>query len=253
MNVVILAGGRGTRFAEETDLRPKPMIEIGGMPILLHVMKIFGNHGFNNFIIASGYKHWIIKDYFQNFVLRNSDLEFDLGEGSHRTIKMIEGYNWRVTVVDTGLQTPTAGRLLRLKELLGDDPFFLTYGDGVSDVEISKLLEVHREQGRLATVTAVHPPARFGRLTLDGSRVRQFVEKPQVDQGWINGGFFVFEPGALNYMSDDAMLEREPLERLAADDQLTAYVHEGFWLPMDTLRDKLLLENLWSSGQAPWS
>ncbi len=253
MNVVILAGGRGTRFAEETDIRPKPMIEIGGMPILLHVMKIYGKHGLTNFIIASGYKNWMIKDYFQNFVLHNSDLEVDLGGGSHQTTRKVEGYDWRVTVVDTGLDTPTAGRLLRLKKYLGDDPFFLTYGDGVSDVDIPQLLDVHREQGRLATVTAVHPPARFGRLTLDGKRVNQFVEKPQVDRGWINGGFFVFEPGVFKYLGEDVNLEREPLERLAAEDQLTAYSHEGFWLPMDTLRDKLLLENLWSSGQAPWS
>lgn len=253
MKVVILAGGLGTRLAEETDFRPKPMVEIGGSPILLHIMKIYAKHGLRDFIIACGYKGWIIKDYFRNFVVHNSDFEINLRDGSYHVINAVIDSDWRITIVDTGLDTPTAGRLLRLKELLDGTRFLLTYGDGVSDINISALVDFHGKHGRLATVTAVHPPARFGSLELEGDRVRQFSEKPQVEQGWINGGFFVFEPEALVYMRDDAMLEREPLERLAIDNQLTAFRHEGFWHPMDTLRDKRLLESLWASGKAPWT
>lgn len=253
MKVVILAGGLGTRLAEETDLRPKPMIEIGGSPLLLHIMKTYAKYGFREFVIAGGYKHWVIKEYFRDFVLHNSDLEIQLSDGSHRMFGMASKYDWRVTVIDTGVETPTAGRLLRMKDLLASSRFFLTYGDGVSDIDIARLLDLHIKQGRLATVTAVHPPSRFGSLDLEEERVIRFSEKPQSEQGWINGGFFVFEPEALNYMRADVMLEREPLERLAADKQLTAFRHEGFWQPMDTLRDKRLLDNLWSSGKAPWA
>jgi len=252
MKVVILAGGLGTRLAEETDLRPKPMVEIGGIPILLHIMRIYARHGVRDFVIAGGYRSGMIKEYFRNFVIDNSDFEIDLSSGSHRLINGAAGYDWKVTVVDTGVETPTAERLLRLKSILNESRVFLTYGDGVSDVNMTALLDFHIKHGRLATVTAVHPPARFGSLDLEGDRVQRFSEKPQVEQGWINGGFFVLEPGALAYMSEGVMLEREPLERLAADNQLSAFRHEGFWQPMDTLRDKRLLENLWASGKAPW-
>jgi glucose-1-phosphate cytidylyltransferase len=253
MKVVILAGGLGTRFAEETDLRPKPMIEIGGNPLLLHIMKTYAKYGFRDFVIAGGYKHWVIKEYFRDFTLHNRDLEVQMSDGSHRLIGKAPEYDWRVTIIDTGVETPTAGRLLRIKDVLAGSRFFLTYGDGVADVDIAKLLDFHLKQGRLATVTAVHPPARFGSLELEGDQVSRFAEKPQTEQGWINGGFFVFEPESLSYMRDDVMLEREPLERLAADTQLAAFRHEGFWQPMDTLRDKRLLESLWSSGKAPWA
>jgi glucose-1-phosphate cytidylyltransferase len=252
MRVVILAGGRGTRLAEETASRPKPMVEIGGKPILWHIMHIYAAHGYREFLVACGYKGEMIKEYFRNFVVHNSDYVVDLRDGSFRVLNS-SAIDWRIGVVDTGLDTQTGGRILRLKEWIGDGTFMVTYGDGVSEIDVRALVEFHRSHGRLATVTAVHPPARFGALALDGERVRAFDEKPQTHEGWINGGFFVFESGLFEYLSgDDSILERETLARLAADGQLMAYRHYGFWSPMDTLREKHMLEELWGSGRAPW-
>jgi len=252
MKIVILAGGLGTRLAEETSARPKPMIEIGGKPMIWHIMSIYASHGYNDFIVACGYKGEIIKEYFQNFMVHNSDLFINLRDGSSRLANSATP-DWRVGLVDTGLHSLTGGRLRRLKELLGGQTFMVTYGDGLADVDISGLVRFHREHGRLATVTAVSPVARFGSLQLDGNQVSKFAEKPRAGDGWINGGFFVFEPQVLDYIAnDETSLEAEPLERLASDGQLMAYRHQGFWHPMDTLRDKQFLESLWSGGKAPW-
>lgn len=252
MKVVILAGGRGTRLAEETSTRPKPMVEIGGRPILWHIMSLYANHGFNDFVIACGYKGEMIKEYFHNFLIRNSDYQVDLAEGS-LTILNSADVDWRITVVDTGLETQTGGRIRRLKQWLEEGPFMVTYGDGLADIDIQDLVAFHHSHGRAATVTAVHPPARFGSLVLDGETVREFSEKPQTAQGWINGGFFLFEPELLQYLDDDTtILERGPLEKLASAGELMAYRHEGFWQPMDTLREKQFLEDLWNHGDAPW-
>jgi glucose-1-phosphate cytidylyltransferase len=252
MKVVILAGGRGTRLAEETALRPKPMVEIGGKPILWHIMMIYASHGYNDFVIACGYKGELIKEYFANYLIHSSDCVIDLQNGNQQFINR-KGLDWKVALLDTGLDTMTGGRILRLKSYLGNDPFMVTYGDGVGSVNIRALVDFHRAHKKLATVTAVRPPARFGELTFDGDAVRAFSEKPQTEAGWINGGFFVFEPGIFNYLKDDAsILEREPLEHIARDSQLMAYRHPGFWQPMDTLREKELLEQLWTAGKAPW-
>ena len=252
MQVVILAGGRGTRLAEETSTRPKPMVEIGGKPILWHIMKMYASHGFKSFLMACGYKCEMIKEYFHNYFINTSDYFLDLKDGSRKIINS-NGIDWRIGVIDTGLETMTGGRILRLRKWIENKPFMVTYGDGLGDVDIRSLVEFHRSHGKLATVTAVHPPARFGDLTLDKDSVRQFSEKPQTAEGWINGGFFVFEPRVFDYIADDqTSLEREPLERLAADGELMAFRHTGFWQPMDTLREKELLESLWSSGKAPW-
>ncbi|MBE0429434.1 MAG: glucose-1-phosphate cytidylyltransferase [Thermoleophilia bacterium] len=252
MKTVILAGGRGTRLSEETATRPKPMVEIGGKPMLWHIMNIYAHFGLDDFIIACGYKGEIIKEYFHNFFLHNSDWQVDLDDGS-RTVVNTCGYSWKVGLVDTGNETKTGGRLLRLKSWLKGSRFMVTYGDGVGDVDIAGLLEFHQRHGRLATVTAVRPPARFGGLVLDGDAVRQFTEKPQAGEGWINGGFFVFQPEVLDYIEGDhTALEREPLERLADDGQLMAFLHDGFWQPMDTMRERVLLEELWAGGDAPW-
>jgi glucose-1-phosphate cytidylyltransferase len=252
MKVVILAGGKGTRIAEETIAKPKPMVEIGGKPILWHIMKIYAAHGYKDFLIACGYKGELIKEYFHNFFIRNCDYVIDLKNGSLNVVNR-NGMDWRVGVVDTGLDAQTGGRLLRLKEWIGNQPFMATYGDGVSDINISQLVEFHRSHGKLATLTAVRPPARFGALVLEGDDVREFSEKPQAGEGWINGGFFVLEPGIFDYISgDESIFEREVLERLAADGQLMAFRQPGFWQPMDTLREKQLLEDLWARGQAPW-
>jgi glucose-1-phosphate cytidylyltransferase len=252
MKVVILAGGRGTRLAEETTTRPKPMVEIGGAPILWHVMNIYASHGFKEFLIACGYKGEMIKEYFYNFLVHRSDYFLDLRSGS-RTVVNTNGVDWQIGVIDTGLDTMTGGRLLRLRQWIGNETFMVTYGDGLGNINIGSLLAFHRAHGRLATVTAVRPPARFGALALDGDYVQEFSEKPQTREGWINGGFFVFESAVLDYLADDStVLEQEPLDRLASDRQLMAFRHTGFWQPMDTLREKQLLESLWSSGNAPW-
>jgi glucose-1-phosphate cytidylyltransferase len=252
MKTVILAGGRGTRLAEETATRPKPMVEIGGRPILWHIMSLYATGGFKDFVIACGYKGEMIKEYFHHFRLHTSDFVVHLGDGSVDIVSP-NRYDWQVTVVDTGIDTMTGGRVRRLGDLLRDERFFLTYGDGLADIDIPSLLAFHREHGKLATITAVHPPARFGGLALDGDVVREFSEKPQTGTDWINGGFFVCEPGVLDYVPDDSTIwEREPLEELAADGQLMAYRHTGFWQPMDTLREKELLDALWESGDPPW-
>jgi glucose-1-phosphate cytidylyltransferase len=252
MKVIILAGGRGTRLAEETEVRPKPMVEIGGKPMLWHIMNIYAAHGHNEFFVACGYKGEIIKEYFRNFYIHNSDYVVDLRTGSVDVVGT-NGLDWKIAVVDTGQDTMTGGRILRLRSFVDGEPFLVTYGDGLGDVDIRDLVRFHRSHGRLATITAVRPAARFGGLVMEGDAVREFTEKPQTGEGWINGGFFVFEPGVFEYLdSDETVLEREPLERIAADGELMAYRHDGFWQPMDTLREKRLLQSLWSTGSAPW-
>jgi glucose-1-phosphate cytidylyltransferase len=252
VKTVILAGGRGTRLAEETGMRPKPMVEIGGKPLLWHIMSIYAGHGHKDFLVACGYKGEMIKEYFRSLSLHTSDFVIDLRSGGVEVMNPTT-LDWRVGLVDTGLDVMTGGRVKRLAPYLAGDTFMVTYGDGVGDVDITALVAFHRAHGKLATVTAVRPPARFGGLVLDGDGVRVFSEKPQSEGGWINGGFFVFEPGFLGYLGDDhSILERDPLERAAADGQLMAYRHEGFWQPMDTVREKELLESLWAGGRAPW-
>ena len=252
MNVAILAGGKGSRLAEETEVKPKPMIEIGGHPILWHIMKHYSHYGYDQFIIALGYKGDVIKRYMVDYCSLSSNLTVDLRQ-AHVTVHDSERPNWTVDLVDTGLETLTGGRIKRLAPYLGDTTFMLTWGDGVSDVDLDRLVRFHRSHGKLATLTAVRPPARYGRLTLDGDHVELFEEKPQLGEGWINGAFFVLEPGIFDYIEgDDTQWEHEPLERLAADGQLMAYRHESFWQCMDTLREKHLLEVMWESGRAPW-
>ncbi len=253
MKVVILAGGFGTRLSEETVIRPKPMVEIGGKPILWHIMKIYSHYGFNEFIICLGYKGYMIKEYFANYFLHTSDVTIDL-----QTNTILAHHSrtepWKVTLVDTGLHTQTGGRIKRIKEYVGNETFMATYGDGVANVDIRELLQFHRSHGKLATLTAVQPPGRFGALALeDDGFVSKFTEKPKGDGAWINGGFFVFEPGIFDYIDgDDDQLERDVLAPIAEDGQLMAYKHYGFWQPMDTLREKRKLEELWASGKAPW-
>lgn len=251
MKAVILAGGLGSRISEESHLRPKPMIEIGGRPILWHIMKIYSSHGIDDFVICLGYKGYVIKEYFANYFLHMSNVTFDMRE--NRTIlHHTRSEPWRVTLVDTGEATMTGGRLKRVREFLGDDDFCLTYGDGVADVDISATVTFHRLHGRLATMTAVQPPGRFGSLSTDGETITAFVEKPTGDGGWINGGFFVLSPKVIEHIEgDDTVWEKGPLERLAAEDQLRAHYHRGFWQPMDTLRDKVQLEEAWQKD-APW-
>jgi len=254
LKVVILAGGYGTRISEETAVRPKPLIEIGDKPILWHIMKIYSGFGFHEFVIPLGYKGVSIKEYFAFYDLHESDVTFDFSDGGKRVIHQRLTDPWKVTLVDTGKETSTGGRVSRIRSYLEGEPFMLTYGDGLSDVDLSKLADFHRSHGKWATVTAVQPGGRFGALHLgDGGEVLGFREKPKGDGGWTNGGFFVFEPEALDWMGgDETMLEKEPLEALTRLEQLAAYRHEGFWHPMDTLRDKTALESLWKSGAAPW-
>jgi glucose-1-phosphate cytidylyltransferase len=253
VKVVLLAGGLGTRLAEETDVRPKPMVEIGGHPMLWHIMRTYASFGFNDFIVALGYKGEVVKQYFTNFVAANNDLIVDLRTGKV-AYQSNHDVDWKVQLFDTGKDTMTGGRLRRLRAVLADGgTFMLTYGDGVATVDIGALLEFHRAHGRIATVTAVRPPARFGTMTFDGDKVMSFEEKSRVSEGWINGGFFVLEPAVFNYLENDAtILEKQPLERLAADGELMAFRHDGFWQCMDTVRDKLRLQELWESGNPPW-
>jgi glucose-1-phosphate cytidylyltransferase len=251
MKAVILAGGLGTRLSEETSLRPKPMVEIGGRPILWHILKIYSSHGINDFIICAGYKGYVIKEYFANYFLHMSDVTFDMSKNTME-VHHKKAEPWRVTIVDTGEETMTGGRIKRVAKYI-DGPFCCTYGDGVGDIDISALIEFHQKSGRLATLTGVQPPGRFGAIQLADDRVLSFQEKPQGDGSWINGGFFVLEPQVLELIENDTTTwEREPLQTLAADGQLGMFRHNGFWRPMDTLRDKVELENLWDSRIAPW-
>ncbi len=251
MKVVILAGGLGTRLSEETVVKPKPMVEIGGRPILWHIMNLYGHYGYKEFIIALGYKGEVVKEYFIDYYNHQSDLTVDLKSGLVTTSNG-DAKDWLIHLIDTGIKSMTGGRLNRLKYRLSNETFMLTYGDGVSDVDIEKLVAFHRSHGRIATVTAVRPTARFGGIIFDGDKVCDFKEKPQSGEGWINGGFFVFEPAIFDYLqNDDTVLETDPLERLAKDGQLMAYRHEGFWQCMDTLRDRNHLEELWAKT-APW-
>ncbi|MFL9501571.1 glucose-1-phosphate cytidylyltransferase [Rhodopseudomonas palustris] len=253
MKAVILAGGLGSRLAEETEIKPKPMVEIGGKPILLHIMRMYSAHGINDFIICLGYKGYVIKEYFSNYALHMSDVTIDF---SNQKMEVHQSFAepWRVTLVETGEKSMTGGRLRRVKKYLDpEEPFCFTYGDGVSDVDIGRLIHFHKSHGKLATVTAVQPPGRFGSMEMEDNRVFNFLEKPRGDGGWINGGFFVLQPKAVDYIEDDETIwEQGPLRKLASDGELMAYQHDGFWQPMDTLRDKQLLEALWSSGSAPW-
>lgn len=253
MKAVILAGGLGTRISEETHLKPKPMIEIGGKPILWHIMKLYSGHGVNDFVICCGYKGYVIKEYFANYFLHMSDVTFDM-QDNRMEVHQRKAEPWRVTLLDTGDETLTGGRLKRVAEYVKNEKSFcFTYGDGLADVNVSALIDFHSLHGKHATVTAVQPPGRYGALDLQGSEVKGFVEKPKGDGGWINGGFFVLSPACLEYVQDDATSwENEPLMRLAAEGSLQAFEHSGFWQPMDTLRDRNYLEALWATGNAPW-
>jgi glucose-1-phosphate cytidylyltransferase len=253
MKAVILAGGLGTRISEETSLRPKPMVEVGGKPILWHIMKIYSAHGVNDFVICCGYKGYVIKEYFANYFLHMSDVTFDMSNQNSMQIHQQFAEPWKVTLVDTGENTQTGGRLKRIRHYVQDDDFCFTYGDGVSNINITELIAFHKKHGKQATVTAVQPPGRFGALDLNGTSVKKFVEKPHGDGMYINGGFFVLSPKVIDLIEDDSSIwERTPLERLAKSNQLEAFLHQDFWQPMDTLRDKQHLEELWSSGKAPW-
>tara|TARA_S200000501_G_scaffold378992_1_gene445913 strand:- start:9378 stop:10145 length:768 start_codon:yes stop_codon:yes gene_type:complete len=253
LKTIILAGGFGTRMSEYTELVPKPMIEIGQKPILWHIMRMYSHFGYKDFCVALGYKAEIIKKYFLDYHLNNVDFSIDLSSGKTETLKQFSE-NWNINLIDTGLNTMTGGRLKRLKEYIDpDQPFLMTYGDGVSNVDINKLVEFHKSHQKLVTMTAVRPPARFGELDLKNGKVNSFIEKPQLDQGWINGGFFVIEPKFLEYIEgDEIMLEREPLEKATEEGELMAFEHEGFWQCMDTKRDYQFLEKLWSNDEAPW-
>jgi len=253
MKAVILAGGLGTRISEETHIKPKPMIEIGGRPILWHLMKIYASHGINDFIICCGYKGYMIKEYFANYFLHMSDVTFDM-KNNKMEVHQGNAEPWKVTLLDTGENTLTGGRLKRVKDYLqNEEAFCFTYGDGLADINISKLIDFHRMQGKLATVTAVQPPGRYGALDIQNDHVSQFIEKPKGEGGWINGGFFVLSPGCLDYIENDqSSWEDKPLITIAKEHELAAYRHFGFWQPMDTLREKNLLEDLWLTGKAPW-
>ena len=252
MKAVILAGGLGTRISEESHLKPKPMIEIGGLPILWHIMKIYSHWEINDFVICLGYKGYVIKEYFANYFLHMSDVTFDMSQ-NRMTVHHRKAEPWNVTLVDTGADTLTGGRLKRVQRYLDDDAFCFTYGDGLSDVDVGKLLDFHRRHERLATLTAIQPPGRYGAVLIDNTRVTSFQEKPAGDGAWVNGGFFILQPAVIDYIEGDATSwESEPLMKLAEERQLQAYQHDGFWQAMDTLRDKNHLEELWASGHAPW-
>jgi len=252
LKVVILAGGLGTRISEETQVKPKPMIEIGGMPILWHIMKVYSAYDINDFVICCGYKGYIIKEYFANYFLHMSDVTFDLKDNKMEVHhKFAEP--WKVTLVDTVLETTTGGRLKKVKNYVNDEPFCLTYGDGLSNVNLSDLIQFHKSNNTIATVTSVQPPGRFGLMDIEGDKISNFMEKPSGDGNWVNGGYFVLEPKVFDYLEDDSTVwERAPLERLAKEGQLSAFKHSSFWQPLDTLRDKNYLEKLWASGKAPW-
>ena len=252
MKAVILAGGMGTRLSEETTLRPKPMLEIGGQPILWHIMKLYSAHGVNEFVICCGYKGYVIKEYFANYFLHFSDVTFDVSQ-NQMEVHQRQAEPWRVTLVETGQATQTGGRLKRVRPYLGEEDFCLTYGDGLADVDIGQLIEFHQKEAKLATVTAIQPLMRFGVLDVVGTEVRRFYEKPRGEGSWVNGGFFVLSPKVCDYIEGDTTLwEEEPMDRLARDGQMNAFFHHGFWQSMDTLRDKHHLESLWQAGTAPW-
>lgn len=253
MKIVLLAGGYGTRISEESEHKPKPMIEIGGKPILWHIMKLYSSYGYNDFIICTGYKSYVIKEYFSNYFLHMSDVTFDMSDNT-MTVHNQSAEPWKVTVVDTGLNTMTGGRIKRIQEYIGNEQFMVTYGDGVSNVDISALVKFHNEHGKIGTMTAIQPAGRFGALDLDSNdKVLAFKEKPKGDGSWINGGFFVFNHEIFDYIDDDTtVFEKQPLESISKKGELFVYKHEGFWQPMDTLREKHQLEELWGSGNAPW-
>lgn len=252
MKAVILAGGLGTRLAEETSIRPKPLVEVGGRPILWHIMKTYSAHGINEFIICCGYKGYMIKEYFSNYFLHMCDVTIDIPNNTMTTLQN-RAEKWKVTMIDTGEQTMTGGRLRRVKQYLDNETFCFTYGDGVGDIDITKSIEFHKSHGKLATLTAAAPPGRFGALNIDGERITSFEEKPANESGYINAGFFVLEPAVIDRINgDETIWERTPLESLAHDGQLNAWKHDGFWQPMDTLRDRNYLDTLWTNGKAPW-
>jgi glucose-1-phosphate cytidylyltransferase len=252
MKAVILAGGLGTRISEETQYRPKPLIEIGGMPLLWHIMKTYSSHGISDFVICCGYKGYMIKEYFANYFLHMSDVTFDL-KNNEMNVHRKSAESWNITLVDTGINTMTGGRLKKIQKYVDNETFCFTYGDGLANISITELIEFHKNNNTLATVTAVQPPARFGALELDGNKVVSFKEKPPGDGNWINGGYFILEPAVFDYVEGDSTVwEKEPVENLSKNNQLSAYRHSGFWQPLDTLRDKNKLEDLWSSGSPPW-
>ena len=253
MKVVILAGGLGTRIMEESHLRPKPMIEIGGKPILWHIMKGYSQYGYHDFIICSGYKQNVIKEWFANYFIHTSDITFDYTEGNKLILHNQFSEPWRVTIIDTGIYTATGGRVKRVRDYIGEETFFLTYGDGVADINIAEALQFHKNHGRLATLTAIQPDGRFGMMDIRENQIFSFREKSRLDSNWVNGGFMVLEPEVIDYIEDDTvMFEKEPMERLCKEGELMCYKHTGFWQCMDTLRDKEKLENLWAAGNAPW-
>lgn len=253
MKAVILAGGFGTRISEESQFKPKPMIEIGGMPIIWHIMKLYSFYGINEFIICAGYKQEVIKEWFANYFLHTSDITFDFTKGNEMIVHNKHSEQWKVTVVDTGLNAGTGGRLKKVRDYIGNEPFFMTYGDGVSDVNIKELLAFHKEHKKFATITSIHPSGRYGNIDFDGDKVVSFREKSSLDVGWINGGFMVLEPKVLDFVKDDSvMFEQEPMEKIAESGEMVCFKHTGFWQCMDTLRDKQKLEALWAENKAPW-